>query len=509
MKELLTCEGLTKSYQKGTNALDDIELHIGFGRIVGLLGPNGSGKTTLIKLANGLLQPTAGSIKIAGMDPGPDTKAIVSYLPDAAWLPDWMRVEQLVEMFRDFYADFDPAKANEMLEKLELSPKAPLKSLSKGNKEKVQLILAMSRNARLYLLDEPIGGVDPAARDYILNTILTNYSRDASVIISTHLIEDVEPVLDEAVFLKNGRIFAHRSVDELPRDRGHECGCIFPGGIQMLKKLLKYEFKATARTYGGMYLALLAASVLFGGSVWRWNSTNSDAYSTLVGLLSLVYTAVIIGTVVVTIMTIVQRFYRNLLGREGYLMHTLPVTETQLVTSKLISSTVWSLCSILAACLSFGILAVLMMADMDLLEQLPLMWSGIREAFARCNMEFWGALAFSGVVGFVRMVSVIACIYAACMVGHQFKNHPALAGILSFFVMQYVQGWLEKLLQIGTGVYETIIYSAVGDVGSIETAVSALGYMGSAMVTLGIAVAFGVFWFGLTVWLMRNKLNLE
>ena len=149
----------------------------------------------------------------------------------------------------------------------------------------------------------------------------------------------------------------------------------------MLKKLLKYEFRATARTYGGMYLALLAASVLFGGSVRRWNgTTNSDAYSTLVGLLSLVYTAVIIGTVVVTIMTIVQRFYRNLLGREGYLMHTLPVTETQLVTSKLISSTVWSLCSILAACLSFGILAVLMMADMDLLEQLPRMWSIIREA---------------------------------------------------------------------------------------------------------------------------------
>ena len=277
----------------------------------------------------------------------------------------------------------------------------------------------------------------------------------------------------------------------------------------MLKKLLKYEFKATARTYGGMYLALLAASVLFGGSVWRWNSTNSDAYSTLVGLLSLVYTAVIIGTVVVTIMTIVQRFYRNLLGREGYLMHTLPVTETQLVTSKLISSTVWSLCSILAACLSFGILAVLMMADMDLLEQLPRMWSIIQEAFARYNMEFWGALAFSGVVSFVRMVSAIACIYAACMVGHQFKNHPALAGILSFFVMQYLQGWLEKLLQIGTGVYETAIYSAVGDVGSIGTTVSALGYMGSAMVTLGIAVAFGVFWFGLTVWLMRNKLNLE
>ena len=277
----------------------------------------------------------------------------------------------------------------------------------------------------------------------------------------------------------------------------------------MLKKLLKYEFRATARTYGGMYLALLAASVLFGGSVWRWNGTNSDAYSALVGLLSLVYTAVIIGTVVVTIMTIVQRFYRNLLGREGYLMHTLPVTETQLVTSKLISSTVWSLCSILAACLSFGILAVLMMADMDLLEQLPWLFSQLREAFSQFSIEFWEALAFSGVVSFVRMVSAIACIYAACMVGHQFKKHPALAGILSFFVMQYLQGWLEKLLQIGTGVYETTIYTVVGDAGSIKNALSALGYMGSAALTLGIAVAFGAFWFGLTVWLMRNKLNLE
>ncbi len=215
MSKVLTCEILTKGYGKEKTALDGIDLELDFGRIVGLLGPNGSGKTTLLKLANGLLQPTEGRIRIAGMAPGPETKELVSYLPDADWLPDWMRVEQLVEMFRDFYADFDTAKASEMLEKLELSPKAPLKSLSKGNKEKVQLILAMSRNAQLYLLDEPIGGVDPAARDYILNTILPNYSRDASVIISTHLIEDVEPVLDEAVFLKNGRIFAHRSGDEL------------------------------------------------------------------------------------------------------------------------------------------------------------------------------------------------------------------------------------------------------------------------------------------------------
>ena len=219
MSELLQCTGLTKRYG-GKLALDHVELQLGEGKIVGLLGPNGSGKTTLMKLANGLLQPTEGSITIAGNAPGPDTKKVVSYLPDAAWLPDWMRVEQLVELFQDFYADFDSAKAHEMLTRLELDPKAPLKTLSKGNKEKVQLILAMSRNARLYLLDEPIGGVDPAARDYILHTILSNYSENATVVISTHLIEDIEPALDEAIFLKEGKIFAHRTVDEIRETEG-------------------------------------------------------------------------------------------------------------------------------------------------------------------------------------------------------------------------------------------------------------------------------------------------
>ena len=227
MSEILTCEALTKCYEKDKTALDGAELHIQFGRIVGLLGPNGSGKTTLIKLANGLLQPTAGNIRIAGMVPGADTKAIVSYLPDADWLPDWMRVEQLVEMFRDFYTDFDPVKAGEMLKRLELDPRAKLKTLSKGNKEKVQLILAMSRDARLYLLDEPIGGVDPAARDYILSTILNHYSRDATIILSTHLIRDIEPVLDEAVFLKEGRVFAHREAEEIRETEGMSVDAYF------------------------------------------------------------------------------------------------------------------------------------------------------------------------------------------------------------------------------------------------------------------------------------------
>lgn len=227
MSEILTCEGLTKTYSNGYQALKDIELHISFGKIVGLLGPNGSGKTTLIKLANGLLRPTAGSIKVAGMAPGPETKALVSYLPDADHLPDWMSVEQLINMFGDFYADFDPTKANHMLDELKIARRPALKTLSKGTKEKVQLILAMSRAARLYLLDEPIGGVDPAARDYILNTIITNYSKDAAVIISTHLIEDVEPVLDEAVLLKEGRVFSHRAVDDIRETEGKSVDAYF------------------------------------------------------------------------------------------------------------------------------------------------------------------------------------------------------------------------------------------------------------------------------------------
>ena len=227
MSEILTCEALTKCYDKDKTALDGVDLHVNFGRIVGLLGPNGSGKTTLIKLANGLLQPTSGSIKVAGMAPGPDTKALVSYLPDADWLPDWMQVEQLVGMFTDFYADFDPAKAFEMLDALHIARTAKLRTLSKGNKEKVQLILAMSRAARLYLLDEPIGGVDPATRDYILSTIIGNYNPEAAVVISTHLIADVEKVLDEVLFINQGRLVLHSSVDEIREEKGMSVDALF------------------------------------------------------------------------------------------------------------------------------------------------------------------------------------------------------------------------------------------------------------------------------------------
>ena len=223
---VLECKDLSKHYGNAP-ALNHVSLAVEPGRIVGLLGPNGSGKTTLIKLANGLLQPTSGSIKVAGMAPGPDTKALVSYLPDADWLPDWMQVEQLVGMFTDFYADFDPAKAFEMLDALHIARTAKLRTLSKGNKEKVQLILAMSRAARLYLLDEPIGGVDPATRDYILSTIIGNYNPEAAVIISTHLIADVEKVLDEVIFINQGQVVLQSSVDEIREEKGMSVDALF------------------------------------------------------------------------------------------------------------------------------------------------------------------------------------------------------------------------------------------------------------------------------------------
>ena len=223
---ILECNQLSKSYGK-VPALDGVSFAIEPGRIVGLLGPNGSGKTTLIKLANGLLVPSSGTVTIDGHTPGPETKGLISYLPERTYLSGWMNVVQLLDFFGDFYPDFDRDAAEHMLSALDVSPRLRIKQMSKGTREKVQLILAMSRAAKLYLLDEPIGGVDPAARDYILSTILNNYSRDATVILSTHLIGDIEPILDEAVFLKDGRVFAHRNAEELRETEGMSVDAYF------------------------------------------------------------------------------------------------------------------------------------------------------------------------------------------------------------------------------------------------------------------------------------------
>ena len=226
MAELLKCENLRKQFGS-VMALNNINLSIESGKIIGLLGPNGSGKTTLIKLINGLLTPTNGELFINGNKPGIDSKKIVAYLPDNTFLNSWMSIEQIVNYYKDFYEDFRENLAYEMLEKLGISKTSKLKHLSKGNKEKVCLILVMSRNALLYVLDEPIAAVDPATRDYILATILNNYNKEASVIISTHLIYDIEPILDEAIFLNNGNLILHKTVDQIREEYGKSVDAMF------------------------------------------------------------------------------------------------------------------------------------------------------------------------------------------------------------------------------------------------------------------------------------------
>ena len=214
MENFLECRGLDKFFPNCL-ALNNVDLTVPKGRIVGLLGPNGSGKSTLIKLANGLLTPTQGTILVDGKEPGIETKKIVSYLPERTYLTEWMTVQDMLDLFNDFYADFNIAKARDMLARLNIQTKARIKTMSKGTKEKVQLILVMSREAQLYLLDEPIGGVDPAARDYILNTIIANYNENATVLISTHLMSDVEQILDYVICINQGSDVVTSSVDDI------------------------------------------------------------------------------------------------------------------------------------------------------------------------------------------------------------------------------------------------------------------------------------------------------
>lgn len=227
MRPILECYGLSKTYGNGYWALSNLNLSLERGQIVGLLGPNGSGKTTLIKLINSLLTPTEGSVHIDGNLPGVETKKIVSYLPERTYLtPSW-KVKDLISYFEDFYEDFRRDRAEEMLKALGIGLNTRLRTMSKGTREKVQLVMVMSRKAQLYILDEPIGGVDPAARDYILNTILTNYDENATILLSTHLISDIENILDRVIFLQNGQVVLNASVDEVRMQQNKSVDMLF------------------------------------------------------------------------------------------------------------------------------------------------------------------------------------------------------------------------------------------------------------------------------------------
>ena len=229
MEDLIMINGLSYSYGKGhgKNALQNVQLGLSAGKVIGILGPNGSGKTTLIKLLNGLLVPTEGEILIDGHNPGKYTKGVVSYLPERTYLQAGKTVGQMLEYFSDFYQDFSVERARVMLESLGIKESEPLKTLSKGTREKIQLILVMSREAKVYILDEPIAGVDPAARDYIIRTIIQNYNEDAVVLLATHLIADVEAILDEVIFIKDGRIVLQSTVEDIREQQGKSVDVYF------------------------------------------------------------------------------------------------------------------------------------------------------------------------------------------------------------------------------------------------------------------------------------------
>lgn len=228
---LVEFKNLSKNY--GTKqALVDVNITFEKGKIYGLLGPNGSGKTTMIKIINDLLQPSGGEILVNGKEPGIESKKIISYLPERTYLNMNMKVSELIQFFKDFYDDFDEEKATKLLEKLKINKTDKLKNMSKGTKEKVQLIMVMSRKAELYILDEPIGGVDPASRDYILDTILTNFNEGASIIICTHLIADIEKILDQVIFINQGKIVLNEDADTIRNKRQ-----------TTIDKLFREEFK--------------------------------------------------------------------------------------------------------------------------------------------------------------------------------------------------------------------------------------------------------------------------
>ena len=216
--ELIEFRNLSKNYG-AKQALIDINLKIEKGKIYGLLGPNGSGKTTLIKIINDLLQPSSGEILVKGKEPGIESKKIISYLPERTYLNMNMKVSELIQFFKDFYQDFDEKKALKLLNKLKINENDKLKNMSKGTKEKVQLVMVMSRKADLYILDEPIGGVDPASRDYILDTILTNFNEGSSIIICTHLIADIEKILDQVIFINQGKIVLNEDADTIRKKK--------------------------------------------------------------------------------------------------------------------------------------------------------------------------------------------------------------------------------------------------------------------------------------------------
>ena len=490
---LLAFENVSKSYG-ATPALENVSLDIPAGKIVGLLGPNGSGKTTLSKLIYGLLQPDQGRVLINDMDPSPATKAIVAYLPDTTYLNEQMKVKEALTYFKTFYKDFNLERAHHLLADLGIDENSRLKKLSKGNKEKVQLILVMSRDARLYVLDEPIGGVDPAARDYILNTIINNYSPTSTVLISTHLISDIEPILDEIVFLKDGKVVRQGNVDDIRYESGESIDQLFrqefkasAKEIIMFWNLVRYEFKNVNKWYLALYAAVLILSALIGIQAQTYNHLPvKESQPVLLIFLATVFGGLMITLGISTIFLIIKRFKGSVYDRQGYLTLTLPVSEHYIITAKLVGAFIWSIVSTAVLALSAFIVLTLTAPD----------WFATSDLIPFIETHL-PQLSLMGVSFLLNTISGILCIYLAISIGQLFNEYRTALSIVAYIGIQIVVGFIELFYRSNPGFY---FPSTTGGADQFQ--------MGIIMTILEEVILIAIYYLG-TYHILKNKVNLQ
>ena len=428
MNPILECRNLTKCYDNKI-ALNKINLSLERGKIIGLLGPNGSGKTTLIKLLNGLLVPTDGSIFVDGHTPGIETKKIVSYLPERTYLSMHMKVSEIINYFSDFYSDFDRSRAYDMLKHLNINPTDRLHTMSKGTKEKIQLILVMSRRASLYCLDEPIAGVDPAARDYILSTILNNYDENATILISTHLISDVENILDDVVFIQNGQIRLCDSVDNIRFNQGKSVSLLL---VILHAVLIVYTVIGRI----GIFIAERVQSFVSPESSRLWGIAGAFY---IIGFILFIFAIVIATTVYLAV-----RIQKNLFSDEGYLTHTLPVKPTQLLWSKVFVIWTWSVIDFICVVISVFTLITYKDTLPEILKGASTFFGTLFGSFGFTNWLEEVITLLAGLAQYFGFYTMLL-LFAMCL-GNLFKNHKILGTILSFFGLNMVLSFLNTMI---------------------------------------------------------------
>lgn len=508
MGTLLECKDLTKSFS-GKTAIDHIDLSIESGHIIGLLGPNGSGKTTLIKMINGLLTPTSGTLYYKENPIGVESKRHISYLPDHSYLNMNQRVKEIIAFFQDFYEDFDSERAYDMLQKLNINPNDSLKSMSKGTKEKVQLILVMSRKAELYILDEPIAGVDPAARDYILDVILTNYDPSASILISTHLIADIENILDQVIFIQNGQIRLSSSVDDIRAEEGKFRRCTVPGGIQMLGKLFKYEFKNTYKLmfiiYGVMaFVTILGCIAMYG---------DSDPAGTENQLQEIFFTAAMVFYVlgvfalfVVSYVYMCVHFYKTMYSDQGYLTHTLPVGQMSIFNVKLLVSLCWLMLSLIIMFVSIFALGCAANRGFSFDADFDMLMVDFQNLFGMSLHTFSIYMIFAMILSCLQYLLMV---FASGSIGQLFTKHKVGASIGAGIVF-YMSGQIvSSIILVLTGYFgvmnnvNVVTYNATENV-TFSTTVSSMLFSGSLFSIIECVVFYIV-----CMVIIKKHLNLE